>query len=93
MALSSSDKGANVLTISDFGTPHPDPQLLECSFSGSITFDLGKASRMYVCYRLFVIMWFLFEGVSSSSWCLGYRLRYFIAALHGPSIYNYFEPV
>ena len=28
--------------------------------------------RAIFCYRLLVIMWFLFGEVSSSSWCLGW---------------------
>ena len=41
-----------------------------------------------VCYRLLVIMWFLFGEVFSSSGFLG-GLRYFIVTLHEPS--SYFE--
>ena len=46
----------------------------------------GRESWVF-CYRLLVILLFLFEGVSSSS-ALGAseRLRYFIVALPVPSI-------
>ena len=39
------------------------------SFSRLIT-SVGEG-RAFICYRLLVIMWFLFGEVSSSSWCLG----------------------
>ena len=28
--------------------------------------------ELFFCYRLLAIMWFLFGGISSSSWCLGW---------------------
>ena len=45
--------------------------------------SVGEERESYFfCFRLLVIVWFLFGGVSSSSWCLGY----FTVALPGPSI-------
>ena len=43
--------------------------LLYASFSGLIT-SVGE-ERAIFCYRLLVIMWFLFGGLSSSSSYLG----------------------
>ena len=39
---------------------------------------LGK-KELIVCYRLLVIMWFLFEKVFSSSWCLGWAALFIVA--------------
>ena len=38
----------------------------------SITSIREERASLFVCYRLLVIMWFLFGEVSSSSWCLGW---------------------
>ena len=56
---------------------------LYVSCSGSITSVWGRESY-FVCYRLLVIMWFLFREVSSSSGAWDELL--FIVPLPGPSI-------
>ena len=56
---------------------------LYVSCSRSIT-SIGE-ERANVCYRLLVIMWFLFGGASSPSWCLGWT-AFFYCDTPGPSI-------
>ena len=46
--------------------------------------ESNELKCLFVCYRLLVIMWFLFGKVSSSSLAWDY-LRYFSVALCGPS--------
>ena len=63
---------------------------LYVSCSGLFTSDLEERERerereLFFCYRLLLIMWFLFGGISSSSWCLG-KVAFFIVALPVPSI-------
>ena len=43
---------------------------LYLSSSGSTT-SVGEGESYFFCYRLLLIMWFLFGHVSSSSGCLG----------------------
>ena len=50
---------------------HSIVSYLYVSCSSSITWVGGKES-LFVCYRLLVIMRFLFVEVSCSSWCLGW---------------------
>ena len=45
------------------------------SCSGSIT-SVGEEIAIF-CYRLLVIMWFLFGEVSSSSLCLGWAALFY----------------
>ena len=49
---------------------------------------LGETLKreLFFCYRLLVILLFLFVEVSSSSVCLG-KVAHFIVALPGPTIY------
>ena len=49
---------------------------LYVSYSESIT-SVGEERAIFFCYRLLVIMWFLFGGVSSSSWCLGWAALFY----------------
>ena len=57
---------------------------LYVSCSGSIT-SVGEERAKFVCYTLLVIMWFLFEEVSSSSGRLGWAALFYCGtprALH-----------
>ena len=46
------------------------------SCSGSIT-SVGEERAIFFCYRLLVIMWLLYGGVSSSSRCLGWAALFY----------------
>ena len=58
---------------------------LYVSCSRSVTVIVLGRDSLFVCYRLHVIMWFLFGEMSSSSGCLG-RAALFIVPLPEPSI-------
>ena len=49
---------------------------LYVSCSGPIT-SVGGERVNFVCYRLLVIMWFLFVEVSSSSGCFGWAALFY----------------
>ena len=50
--------------------------LLVCKLLWVIYLGLERKS-LSVCSRLLVIMWFLFEEVTASSWCLGWAALFY----------------